>query len=416
MRLHQAHRLWHQVLGQYQDPEGFCVNLNAAIECLRTITFLVQKDQRAIPDFERWYEGWRDRLRQDPTMRWLIEARNRIEKQGDLDTYSSARVSILRSSDEPTIVDECEVSPLLSTEEIAIQAADRSLPREVREDGVLIVERRWVVGEMQAWEALDLLAYCYGVLATVVADAHEQCGYSMRTFSEESHQDVPVRSTHLGGRLPCMVTTASIRSIRIHLTADAFATPIRVRVEPDAEGLRAAAARYADLTGVGRRAGEDILGASERWAEHAKQVLAKDRYHRPLALLETPDGASWLRAFAFADPQSVNVLMAELADEIERRGVTGLLCIAEFWEAPADRVGPEKRAGDVPERREALLVVSATSVWKNSGVLDEILTRCRRRHHLRDDGSIGRARGGDALEIPGTRSPRVATLGLQAPE
>jgi hypothetical protein len=45
-------------------------------------------------------------MKSDPLMRWLVEARNRIEKQGDLKTYSSARVSVLAGWNEPYSIAE----------------------------------------------------------------------------------------------------------------------------------------------------------------------------------------------------------------------------------------------------------------------------------------------------------------------
>jgi hypothetical protein len=57
-RLHQAHRLWHQVQQEYGDPDGFCTNLNALVQALRSVTFILQKEKRIIPEFDSWYEGW----------------------------------------------------------------------------------------------------------------------------------------------------------------------------------------------------------------------------------------------------------------------------------------------------------------------------------------------------------------------
>src|SRR5690348_4069143 len=100
-RLRQAHTLWHQAQRDYGSPDDFCTNLNATIQALRTVTFILQKEHRAIPDFEPWYAEWQERMKSDPLMKWLVTARNRIEKQGDLKTHSSALVSVLASWDEP---------------------------------------------------------------------------------------------------------------------------------------------------------------------------------------------------------------------------------------------------------------------------------------------------------------------------
>ena len=94
-RLLDAHRLWHQCESNYTSPDGFRVNLNATIEALRNTTFVLQKNKAKIPNFDAWYIKWQDHLRKDQVMRWLVNARNRVVKQGDLDTLSTARVKLL---------------------------------------------------------------------------------------------------------------------------------------------------------------------------------------------------------------------------------------------------------------------------------------------------------------------------------
>jgi hypothetical protein len=56
-RLREAHRLWHQAADQYADPAGFQPNLNATIQALRNVTWVLQKEHAAVPDFEPWYVG-----------------------------------------------------------------------------------------------------------------------------------------------------------------------------------------------------------------------------------------------------------------------------------------------------------------------------------------------------------------------
>jgi hypothetical protein len=70
-RLQEAHRLWHQALDLYADSEGFRANLNACIQALRNVTFVLQKEHSSIPNFETWYAGWRERMKSDSIMRWL---------------------------------------------------------------------------------------------------------------------------------------------------------------------------------------------------------------------------------------------------------------------------------------------------------------------------------------------------------
>lgn len=77
-RILEAHRLWHQAFNCYFDPEGFRTNINATIQALRNVTFALQNEKHKIPDFGTWYAEWQTRLKDDPMMRWLCDARTEI--------------------------------------------------------------------------------------------------------------------------------------------------------------------------------------------------------------------------------------------------------------------------------------------------------------------------------------------------
>jgi hypothetical protein len=362
-RLHRSHTLWHQAQREYGHPDAFCTNLNATIQVLRTVTWILKKEQSAVPDFELWYAGWEERMKSDPLMRWLVEARNRIEKQGDLKTYSSARVSVLAGWNEPYPIAEAEVDPLLSTPDIAGRLPELAVPPAVRREGVLIIERRWVARDLPDHELLDVLAHCYGVVASLVADAHTRCGFVMRTFKAESHEPKPIRTEHLAGRLPCMVATAGTRSVRVHLSTGQLMTPVQVLYKaPDRRRMEEAAKRYGYSEGpfADRQPNEDVISRSAWWFEHAKRVLAKDGYHHTIALLESPESAQ-LHALADSDRAGLYVMMRHLADEVERAGAVGVIHIAEFWMAAQADLKPGQRPSESANKKEVLQVIAATA-------------------------------------------------------
>jgi hypothetical protein len=41
-RLEEAHRLWHRAAESYDDPDEFRTNLNALLQALRSVTFVLQ--------------------------------------------------------------------------------------------------------------------------------------------------------------------------------------------------------------------------------------------------------------------------------------------------------------------------------------------------------------------------------------
>src|SRR5262249_42462206 len=142
-RLEEAHRLWHRGAQGYEDPDEFRTQLNALIQALRNVTFVLQKEHGAIPNFAAWYEPWQEILKQDGVLRWLVQARNFIVKQGDLETHSPATAWIQASWDIPQTV-TFEVPPLVPTLAIAAKIlVEQDIPDDVRDQGILTVERRW---------------------------------------------------------------------------------------------------------------------------------------------------------------------------------------------------------------------------------------------------------------------------------
>ena len=76
------------------------------IQSLRSVTFILQSHKAKIPNFVQWYGNyvdekhgkrgeWQNRLYADPLMRWIVDARNKIEKQGDLESRSFVRAEII---------------------------------------------------------------------------------------------------------------------------------------------------------------------------------------------------------------------------------------------------------------------------------------------------------------------------------
>ncbi len=171
VRLNDAHRLWHQAEDQYFDPDGFRVALNACIQTLRSVTFVLQKNKGSITGFEQWYSGWQERLGKDNVLKWSVEARNQIVKEGDLELHSILRVSIVASYyDAP--YQEFSESPILRTGDILnnIKLNPEQIPADILKHGFFRLERRWVADSLPAHELLDALAHCYSMLSLLLYD------------------------------------------------------------------------------------------------------------------------------------------------------------------------------------------------------------------------------------------------------
>ena len=143
-RLGDLHRHWHEAERGYFEPDSFRIAIQTAIQTLRTVTFIVQSNKRLFRNFDPWYSSWQDRLRADPLMRWMVDARNKIEKQGDLDAHSFVRAEIVASyyDEGPRI--EVPAELFQNPAELISSIPTGALRKHVLKDGILRIQRRWV--------------------------------------------------------------------------------------------------------------------------------------------------------------------------------------------------------------------------------------------------------------------------------
>lgn len=154
----------------YFSPDLFRQNVNHFLQTSRTVTFIIQKNKSAIPNYDDWYSKqvlapWKN----DAVMTWAKDARNFIEKEGDLEMYSRIDAAIifsyLRSQDIPVEL----------TRETLLSADLKRVEKLVRENiypgaadaAALQIERRWVANSLPEHELVWALTYVYSSLHRV---------------------------------------------------------------------------------------------------------------------------------------------------------------------------------------------------------------------------------------------------------
>lgn len=365
-RLRQFHDLWHEALEAYPDADRFTTKLNACIQTGRTVTFVLQKEHSKSERFGSWYEPWREQMRADPLMRWLVNARNQIEKQGDLETSSRAIITLASGSQEQRLM-SLSVPPLLSPAQTAMALNTEKLGEEARRDAVIIVERRWSVEELPEHELLDVLSHCYGVLATIVSEAHARLGVAMHTFGGESHMGKHVRVRHPAGRLTCMVASAESRKAYWHLgEASLITMPLETIRSPERSGPEIVD-HYGPSIG-GHRIQPGIPLAEYAAASHqiGRIILAKDRCHHTFAWLFR--GLEVIKAVLAdsEDEQAKTVMIRRLAAEVDALGADAVVFSSELWTADEPE-GSDPRHIVRPSRREDRGEAFATELLQRNG-------------------------------------------------
>jgi hypothetical protein len=375
-RLRDAHTLWHQAEAAYFDPDGFRLAVGNAIQTLRSVTFVLQNHKAIIPNFDEWYGDyvdekhgkrgkWQARLHDDPLMRWMVEARNKIEKRGDLESHSFVRAEIIASHLDggPRI----DVPAYLFG---SIEALLRSIPhnilgQQIRRNGVLRIERRWIENTLKDYELLDAVAIYYGKIAELVHDAHRQMRLDPPHLIGGEHGESFDRPA-MGWRFPCMIGHEVRRALTVSL-----ADGSKIEFEPKTATIKRDPAK---VTALLERYGRKPFEAFKRdhktdaslaaaYFAMARALFLRDGYHVWILILlrnRKPVKNIELRVESV---QQKYLVMRQMADEVTKFGADTVILISEAWQVSAGQLKAYERPADSPVRIEVL----ALSLVSKSG-------------------------------------------------
>lgn len=360
-RLGDVHRYWHEAERGYFDPDSFRVAIQTAIQTLRTVTFLVQSNKRLFSNFDTWYESWQDKLRADPLMRWMVDARNKIEKQGDLETHSFVRAEIIASYYEEGPSMEVHAELFQSPLELISSIPTDALREHVFKNGILRIQRRWVENSLPDYELLDAVGIAFGKVAELVADAHRELGLEPPA-TKVGDIDHTLGKESRGGILPCMIGRDDARSHNVWLATGQVMGIEQKTVEFDREHAECVAKKYGldpkEMFPSTDPAPEATLN---NLFVTARKMFSVDGHHDTIAFLLCGAQPVQLMQLAIQEHGEKYLVMRALANEVIKCGADGVIVIGEVWSAPYDLSKPYRRAVDSPEKREFL---SASLVTK----------------------------------------------------
>lgn len=390
-RLEEVHRFWHECAEGYQDPEEFRSKLNACIQAARNLTFALQKEGSRVPDFKKWYPVQQERMKADPIMRWLHDARTQIVHRGDLATESWARVwlqidyagagrEVAAGLPQPFQMKSGESSPnfeanpLLSLEQILSRIDELPLPSRIKQESTVTIERRWVEANLPDMELLDALAHVYGILSQIIAGAHDLAGVEHGLMMNIDGEAVSVPELEAaGGRLPCMVTTRAVRSISFHLMDGSPATGGKMWSMPprDDTEVQKSVKKY--------RLEDPVIPAAEpsspidllpMYIKNAMAIARSGEEHGWFVFFFrgiTPLPPQILMARDAADKRNLAQAIAEI---VATNRIDGIIEVGEVWQAPItpDAEGAFVRPAVHPERTEAIAIWAETATGQKACV------------------------------------------------
>ena len=293
-------------------------------------------------------------MKLDPSLKWLLAARNIIVKEGDLNLSSILRVAVVVSyKDEEVPKFQTELHPRLTFKHIHKAVKNRGIPQELLNNSYIRVERRWVEKENPSKELLDQLSYCWVYLFNLLSDA--PCSDINLEEMGESINTPP----------PCMPPNSETRSIWLRFTNDKLiGTELKLtnRVT-DKHFDKKITRRYKGSPMLNNTAWPaDFIKLCEYYFNSAKWVMEKDGFHIFLVVFLKGHVPIAMRQLFPNDQADKIRMMIEIASEVRIIGADGIITISEAWRAEYDPDHPHRGASQHPNKYETLMIAAANKI------------------------------------------------------
>jgi len=359
-RLEDCRRHWHDTLDAYFDPEEFRRHLNVCIQDMRNVTFVLQKHKKQVEDFDLWYAPWQEKMKADIRMRWLVEARNKVVKQGNLELKSVAQYGLVAGYDENTIPKfEVDIPPFVNLDGVIDVFRKKGYPEEYFRVGLIRIKRRWVDIEFGEHELLGVMRHCWSVLCSMLMDG--------------SNTDDRDDSLAVMDPPPCMDSEHFLTSW-YKINGDEL-TPVVCagrQMEIDrAHGQKAVEHYGREPVQFDAKSACDF---ARTVMKNAIMVMEKDGYHLTFFFMLKDGKPLKMGRIDFEERSDKFLMMHQLAQEALRIGANGFITVSEAWTARLTEDSQFMYAEDAPDRGETL-VVQVADAEGNQLMLQAVVRR-----------------------------------------
>lgn len=394
-RLLQMRQLWEDAADNYFEPSRFMLAVQNCITTSRTITFILQSNKALIPNFETWYGGHVARWSADSIMKWAKDARNSIEKQGDLEGHSQVRAEIIASYFPGP---ETAWMPQLLFK--SPQVIWRSIPNKyliphIIGNGTLLIERRWVDNNLPDTEILEALAHVYNEFCVTIADLLVVNDIPVPPQLDRSRPD-PMGELAMNRAIYLSMADGSITGHRF------FKKPIEGPTEVQKEKI---AKRYGrENTWKRLEKAKSFREVADAYFERARIVMARDGIHHSFVFLLK--GLHVIQLIRADHPTRASryVLMRDFAKLARIAKADGVMYIGETWIARGDDLPKSGFAADATDRSEAIMLSAVNSTGEHFQLTSDV-TRKRK-------GSL-KVKGIGQIEVETDHFPFIFTPFLQ---
>ena len=189
-KYNEAQYFFGMLLNHYHDPYEFQFNLNAFIQAIRNITFMMQAEVNKPEGFFSWYDRKRELMKADPKLLKFVEARNVLVKRSSLELESKFRSGVFRGRQLKLVI-EYDLPPFTDSREALERANEVTFDLFLDAEHSAIgeqagVERTWIAAELGSDEVAELCLHALNVMGALVAELHRLYG------KEDQHEHISV--------------------------------------------------------------------------------------------------------------------------------------------------------------------------------------------------------------------------------
>ena len=187
----EAHYFIERMMIEYHAPIPFRYNLNAFLQALRSVTFVLQKELSHRDGFrEKWYPVRQQTMKEDPLLRNFVNGRNIVVKEGSLEMNSRANIGVFRGRnlklaigiDVPTHVPSQHLLQNFAPELGLIDTEHSAIGEQYG------VRREWCAPELGDGNVITLCDLAWVKIGQILSDAHVFAGWHSVPPAEHGHK------------------------------------------------------------------------------------------------------------------------------------------------------------------------------------------------------------------------------------
>jgi hypothetical protein len=168
-KIEMLNEQFNQCIKDYHTPLPFMAQVDSLIQGLRNYTFAVQSNKEHIPDFEKWYGPWVERMKKDSYMSWLNRTRSHVVHKDVLTTKSNATLTFHTDHTQTVIRKHYDI--MTSSAELIEDARELAQRQPELRHATCNIERHYLFDvDGEDVEAIDVLGACFVFMQILRSD------------------------------------------------------------------------------------------------------------------------------------------------------------------------------------------------------------------------------------------------------